>query len=69
MHKFFERHIITPDEGDALRLIHDKVEKAQDKFRTHKGDKYMRELYEAYDMICDFFEVKGIDSKSFFEAD
>lgn len=69
MENFFDKYQITPDEGDAIRLIHDKVEKSYDKFRHAKGDKYLRELSEAYEMICDFFKVKGIDVDSFFEAE
>lgn len=69
MHKFFEKHTLEPDESDALRMIHDKVEKAQSKFKHSKGDKYLRELGEAYELMCDFFEVKGIDPDSYFETE
>lgn len=67
--RFFQKYHFTPDESDAIKMIHDKVETSHDKFRNAKGDKYLRDLAEAYEMICDFFKVKGIDVDSFFEAE
>lgn len=69
MEKFFHKYPVTPDEGDAIKIIHDKVETSHDKFRNAKGDKYLRDLAEAYEMICDFFEAKGIDVDAFFETE
>lgn len=69
MDRFFQKYHFTPDESDAIKMIHDKVESAQEKFDTSKGDKYLRDLSEAYEMICDFFKAKGIDVNSFFEEE
>lgn len=69
MEKFFAKHELSLDEGHAIGMIHDEVEKAYDKFRNQKGDKYLRDLAHAYEMICDLFEAKGIDIDSFFEVE
>lgn len=67
MEKFFAKHVIEPSERDALRMVHDRIEKALHKHKHMKGDKYLREMAEAYEMIGDFFEAKGMDAATFFE--
>lgn len=68
MDRFFSKHKPELDEGHAITMISDSVDKAYEKYRTQKGDKYLRDLSQAYQMICDFFEAKGIDVNSFFEV-
>lgn len=61
MERFFAKHTRIPDEGDAIRMVHDKVEDALYGLSHEKGDKYLRELASAYTLICDIFEAKGMD--------
>ena len=68
MDKFFSKYKPELDEGHAIGMVHDAVEKAYEKYRTQKGDKYLRDLAQAYEMICDFFEAKGIDVNTLFEV-
>lgn len=69
MEKFFAKYKPELDEGHAIGMVHDAIEKAYEKYRNQKGDKYLRDLAYAYEMICDFFESKGIDVDSFFEVE
>lgn len=58
--KFFEKHIDSLKEKDALKMIHKKAERAED--LCEDGDpSYLKELAMAAEMIEDYFQVKGLD--------
>lgn len=67
MDKFFKKYHYEPRESDAIRMIHDYVQKSYDSHKHEKGDKYLKCLVDAYIMIEDFFESKGIDMTNFVE--
>lgn len=54
MKVFFQKHPVELKESTALKMIHKKIESAEEKCK--KGDEdYLKDLAKAHEMIEDFF--------------
>jgi len=60
MKAFFEKYPVDLKESTALKMIHDKIESAEEKCEKKNQD-YIEEAAIAHQMLTDFFEEKGID--------
>lgn len=67
LHRFFEKHIGTFDEKDAVKLIDKHVDKAKDLCSDYDKT-YLKELALAAEMIEDLFQVKGLDHKTYLKT-
>lgn len=63
MHSFFTKYIHSFEPKDAIKLIHKKIEKAEELCKEH-DPKYIEHLVMAWDMIQDYATAKGIDIRT-----
>jgi len=60
MKTFFEKYPVELKESTALKMIHDKIESAEEKCEKKNQD-YIDDAAIAYQMLNDFFMEKNID--------
>jgi hypothetical protein len=64
MKQFFQKYPVELDELTAVKMIHRKIETAEQKCK--KGDKsYLEDLAKAAQMTEDFFGELGLNTASF----
>lgn len=66
MENFFKKYPAEFSDMTAVKMIHKKVEAAQDKLKEDKKSmEYMKDLAMAYHMLCDYFREKGVNPDSY----
>lgn len=63
MHEFIKKYATSFEPKEAIRLIHKKVEKAEELCKE-SDKKYLDHLATAHDMIIDYFLTKGVDIRT-----
>ncbi|APZ82924.1 hypothetical protein [Flavobacterium phage FL-1] len=63
MKVFFQKHTVELKESTALKMIHKKVESAEEKCKA-KDEEYLRDLAKAYEMIEDYFNEIEVNPAS-----
>ena len=64
MKTFFQKHPVELKESTAIKMIHKKIESAEEKCKA-KDDTYVEELAKAYEMLEDFFNEKEINPATY----
>ena len=63
MRAFFQRYPVVLDELDAIKLIHKRIEIAEEK-NKNKDPTYCKDLAVAYEMLEFYFNEKDINPNS-----
>ena len=63
MKTFFQKHPVELKELTALKMIHKKVESAEEKCKA-KDEDYLKDLAKAYEMIEDYFNEIEVNPAS-----
>lgn len=65
MHDFFKKHPMSFNEMTAVKMIHKKIECAQESLKKDKNNpEYLKYLAKSYEMLDDFFKEKGINPET-----